>query len=113
MNTSILVIRASKYMIGTNILQQWASFLSNICSFFIAFYIFIYSFLIHPLIKRSAMVDNAVQDYFHPVKSANPNAIILAEHYGSPKDWIQGGEWDTVMNYGPFMAVIKLKIVMV
>lgn len=40
------------------------------------------------------------------VKSANPDAIILAEHYGSPKDWIQGGEWDTVMNYDAFMEPV-------
>ncbi len=37
------------------------------------------------------------------VKEANPNAIILAEHYGNPKDWLQGDEWDTVMNYDAFM----------
>lgn len=37
------------------------------------------------------------------VKSANPNAIILAEHYGSPSDWLQGDEWDSVMNYDAFM----------
>ena len=37
------------------------------------------------------------------VKSANPQAIILAEHYGDPKEWLQGDEWDTVMNYDAFM----------
>ncbi len=37
------------------------------------------------------------------VKEANPNAIILAEHYGNPKEWLQGDEWDTVMNYDAFM----------
>ncbi|MBP3663882.1 MAG: glycoside hydrolase family 13 protein, partial [Tyzzerella sp.] len=37
------------------------------------------------------------------VKEANPNAIILAEHYGNPKSWLQGDEWDTVMNYDAFM----------
>lgn len=37
------------------------------------------------------------------VKSANPNAIILAEHYGDPKSWLQGDEWDSVMNYDAFM----------
>lgn len=40
------------------------------------------------------------------VKMANPNAIILAEHYGSPKDWLQGDEWDTVMNYDAFMEPV-------
>lgn len=37
------------------------------------------------------------------VKEANPNAIILAEHYGEPTSWLQGDEWDTVMNYDAFM----------
>ena len=37
------------------------------------------------------------------VKEANPNAIILAEHYGDAKSWLRGDEWDTVMNYDAFM----------
>lgn len=37
------------------------------------------------------------------VKEANPEAVILAEHYGSPKAWLGGDEWDTVMNYDAFM----------
>ena len=37
------------------------------------------------------------------VKEANPDALILAEHYGNPGDWLQGDEWDTVMNYDAFM----------
>lgn len=37
------------------------------------------------------------------VKQANPEAIILAEHYGSARKWLQGDEWDTVMNYDAFM----------
>ena len=37
------------------------------------------------------------------VKECNPNAIILAEHYGNPKEWLKGDEWDTVMNYDAFM----------
>ena len=37
------------------------------------------------------------------VKEANPNAIVLAEHYGNPKEWLMGDEWDTVMNYDAFM----------
>ena len=40
------------------------------------------------------------------VKSANPNAIILAEHYGDPSSWLQGDQWDTVMNYDAFMEPI-------
>ncbi len=40
------------------------------------------------------------------VKTANPEAIILAEHYGDPESWLQGREWDTVMNYDAFMEPI-------
>ena len=40
------------------------------------------------------------------VKGANPNAIILAEHYGNAKDWLQGDEWDTIMNYDAFMEPV-------
>ena len=41
------------------------------------------------------------------VKDANPNALILAEHYGDPSDWLKGDEWDTVMNYDAFMEPIS------
>jgi alpha-glucosidase len=37
------------------------------------------------------------------VKEANPNAVILAEHYGDPYSWLQGDQWDTIMNYDAFM----------
>ena len=37
------------------------------------------------------------------VKEANPNALILAEHYGDPHSWLEGDQWDTVMNYDAFM----------
>lgn len=40
------------------------------------------------------------------VKEANPDALILAEHYGDAHDWLQGGEWDTVMNYDAFMEPV-------
>lgn len=40
------------------------------------------------------------------VKAANPNAIILAEHYGDPSSWLKGDEWDTVMNYDAFMEPV-------
>ncbi len=40
------------------------------------------------------------------VKKANPNAIILAEHYGDARSWLQGDEWDTLMNYDAFMEPI-------
>ena len=37
------------------------------------------------------------------VKEANPDALILAEHYGDAGPWLKGDEWDTVMNYDAFM----------
>lgn len=37
------------------------------------------------------------------VKNANPNAIILAEHYGDSHEWLDGKQWDTIMNYDAFM----------
>lgn len=40
------------------------------------------------------------------VKNANSDAIILAEHYGDPREWLGGDEWDTVMNYDAFMEPI-------
>ena len=40
------------------------------------------------------------------VKEANPNAIVLAEHYGDPTEWLSGDQWDTVMNYDAFMEPI-------
>lgn len=46
------------------------------------------------------------QEFRKAVKEANPNAIILAEHYGNTRDWLQGNEWDTVMNYDAFMEPV-------
>ncbi len=46
------------------------------------------------------------KEFRRNVKEANPNAIILAEHYGEPTDWLQGDEWDTVMNYDAFMEPV-------
>ena len=40
------------------------------------------------------------------VKEANPEAVILAENYGDSYDWLQGDEWDTIMNYDAFMEPV-------
>ncbi len=37
------------------------------------------------------------------IKSVRPDALLLAEHYGDPADWLQGDEWDSIMNYDAFM----------
>ena len=46
------------------------------------------------------------KDFRKAVKEANPNAIIYAEHYGDCGDWLQGDQWDTVMNYSAFMEPV-------
>lgn len=40
------------------------------------------------------------------VKESNPDAIILAEHYGDTSPWLQGDQWDTIMNYDAFMEPV-------
>ncbi len=42
----------------------------------------------------------------HEVKKANPEALIIAEHYGDAGQWLEGDEWDTVMNYDAFMEPV-------
>ena len=46
-------------------------------------------------------------DFRKAVREANPDAIVLAEHYGDAESWIVNGEWDTVMNYDAFMEPIS------
>ena len=46
------------------------------------------------------------KDFRQAVKEANPEAIILAEHYGDPSPWLAGDQWDTVMNYSAFMEPV-------
>lgn len=41
------------------------------------------------------------------VKEANPDALILAEHYGDPTSWLSGDQWDTIMNYDAFMEPVS------
>jgi len=46
------------------------------------------------------------QKFRKAVKEANPSALILAEHYGDPSNWLKGDQWDTVMNYDAFMEPV-------
>lgn len=46
------------------------------------------------------------KEFRKQVREENPEALILAEHYGDPSAWLQGDEWDTVMNYDAFMEPI-------
>ncbi|WP_051226650.1 glycoside hydrolase family 13 protein [Butyrivibrio sp. MC2013] len=41
------------------------------------------------------------------VKEANPSAVIIAENYGSSREWLMGNEWDSVMNYDGFMDPVS------
>ena len=43
------------------------------------------------------------KEFRKAVKSVRPDALILAEHYGDPSEWLMGDEWDSVMNYDAFM----------
>lgn len=40
------------------------------------------------------------------VKEINPEVLILAEHYGDPASWLQGDQWDSIMNYDAFMEPV-------
>lgn len=46
------------------------------------------------------------KEFRRRVKQANPNAVIYAEHYGESKEWLEGDEWDSVMNYDAFMEPV-------
>ena len=43
------------------------------------------------------------KEFRRRVKAINPDLLIVAEHYGNPAPWLNGDEWDTVMNYDAFM----------
>lgn len=47
------------------------------------------------------------RDFRRQVKLVNPQALILAEHYGDPSSWLEGDQWDTVMNYDAFMEPLS------
>lgn len=46
------------------------------------------------------------QGFRERVKAINPNALIVAEHYGDPSAWLNGREWDSIMNYDAFMEPV-------
>ncbi len=46
------------------------------------------------------------QKFRKTVKAVKPESLILAEHYGNPEEWLQGDEWDSVMNYDAFMEPV-------
>ena len=46
------------------------------------------------------------KNFKNRVRAVNPEAFIFAEHYGNPESWLNGGEWDSVMNYDAFMEPV-------
>ena len=46
------------------------------------------------------------KEFRRRVKAINPDAVIIAEHYGDPTPWLNGLEWDSVMNYDAFMEPV-------
>ena len=46
------------------------------------------------------------KEFRRRVKAVNPDALIIAEHYGDPSDWLDGTQWDSVMNYDAFMEPV-------
>ncbi|MBR5960411.1 MAG: alpha-glycosidase [Clostridia bacterium] len=46
------------------------------------------------------------QTFRDRVKAVNPDALIVAEHYGDPTSWLNGREWDSIMNYDAFMEPV-------
>ncbi len=40
------------------------------------------------------------------IKGVSADKLILAEHYGDASGWLQGDEWDSIMNYDAFMEPI-------
>lgn len=46
------------------------------------------------------------KEFRNSVKEANSEAVIYAEHYGDASAWLNGDEWDSVMNYDSFMEPI-------
>lgn len=47
------------------------------------------------------------RDFRTAVKTANPGAVIIAEHYGKPSEYLGTMQWDTVMNYDAFMEPVS------
>ena len=46
------------------------------------------------------------REFRRRVKRVNPEAVILAEHYGDASSWLRGDQWDSVMNYDAFMEPV-------
>lgn len=47
------------------------------------------------------------REFRRRLKKLNPELLIIAEHYGDPSSWLEGDQWDTVMNYDAFMEPLS------
>lgn len=47
------------------------------------------------------------RNFRNAVRSKNPEALILAENYGDSSSWLEGDQWDTIMNYDAFMEPVS------
>jgi len=47
------------------------------------------------------------QEFRQEVKEQKADSLVLAEHYGDPSAWLNGKEWDSVMNYDAFMDPVS------
>ena len=47
------------------------------------------------------------REFRRHVKEANKDAVIIAEHYDDASPWLDGSQWDTVMNYRAFMEPVS------
>lgn len=47
------------------------------------------------------------REFRKKVKAVSSDAIIIAEHYGDASKWLNGDEWDTVMNYDAFLEPVS------
>ncbi|MCR4673021.1 MAG: glycoside hydrolase family 13 protein [Lachnospiraceae bacterium] len=46
------------------------------------------------------------RSFRNAVKSANPDTVLIAEEYEDPSAWLNGDQWDTIMNYRAFMEPV-------
>lgn len=45
-------------------------------------------------------------EFRNVIKGVSPDKFILAEHYGDAASWLQGDQWDSIMNYDAFMEPV-------
>lgn len=46
------------------------------------------------------------KEFRNAVKGVSKDKLILAEHYGDAVGWLQGDQWDSIMNYDAFMEPV-------